>query len=97
MDMARNGRNRTFPINLVRILRARQRVYSASLALFGWLKHATFSIELGAGFATGTYPAIEPEFSDDGFMILRSAALLPSTANVLPLIELNTIKVGPPC
>jgi len=89
MDMTRNGRNRTLLINLVRILRARQRVYSASLALFGWLKHATFSIGLGAGFATGTYRVIEPELSDDSFMNLRSAALLPSTANVLPLIDLN--------
>jgi hypothetical protein len=97
MDMTRDGTNRTLPTNPVRILQASQKVYSASLALIGWLKHATFSIELGAGFATGTYRAIEPKFSDDGFMSLRSAALLPSTVNVLPLIELNTIKVGPPC
>ena len=73
MDMTRNGPDRTLAINSVRILRARQKVYSASLALIGWLKHATFSIELGAGFATGTYRVIEPEFFTDGFMTLRSA------------------------
>jgi hypothetical protein len=69
MDMTRNGPDRTPPINLVRILRTRQKVYSVSRALIGWSKHATFSMELGAGFATGT--------------------LLPRTANVLPLINLN--------
>jgi hypothetical protein len=89
MDMTRNGPNRTPPINPVRILRARQQVYSVSRALIGGLKHATFSIELGAEFATGTHRVIESEFSNDGFMKLRSAALLPRTANVSPLIDLN--------
>jgi hypothetical protein len=69
MDMTRDGPDRTLPINPVRILRARQQVYSAPLALIGRLKHATFSIELGAGFATAT--------------------LLPRTANVLPMMDLN--------
>jgi hypothetical protein len=56
MEMTRNGPDRTQPSNPVRILRARQKVYSVSRALIGWLKHATFSIELGAGFATATLP-----------------------------------------
>jgi len=60
--MTRNGPNRTLPINPVRILRARQKVYSASRALIGWLKHATFSIELGAGFGTGTYRVMNQSF-----------------------------------
>jgi hypothetical protein len=89
MDMTHNGPDRTSPIDPARILRAQQQVYSASRALIGRLKHAIFSIELGAGFATGTYRVIEPEFFNDGFMSLPSAALLPRAANVLPLIDLN--------
>src|SRR5258708_1489610 len=73
MDMTRNGPDRTLPINPVRILRARQKVYSASRALIGRLKHAIFRLELGAGFGTGTYRVMEPEFSNDGFMNLRWA------------------------
>jgi hypothetical protein len=89
MDMTRNGPDRTLPINPVRILRARQKVYSASHTLIGWWGHATLSIELGAGFATETHRVIEPEFFNNGFMNHGSAALLPRTANVLPLIDLN--------
>jgi hypothetical protein len=73
MDMTRNGLDRTPPITPVRILRARQKVYSGSRALTDWLKHATFIMELGAGFATGTHQVIEPEFSNDGVMNLRAA------------------------
>jgi hypothetical protein len=43
--MTRNEPNRIPPVNPARILRARQKVYSASRALMSWLKHATFSIE----------------------------------------------------
>ena len=57
MDMTRNGPDRTLPIDPVRILRARQQVYSASQALIGRLKHATFSIELGAGICHRDTPA----------------------------------------
>ena len=97
MDMTYDGLDRTLPVTLVRILRARQKVYSASRALLGWLKPATYSIEFGAIFATWTYRVMEPESFSGCFMQLRSAGLLPRTANALPSIDLNAIKVGSPC
>jgi len=45
MDMMRIAPDRTQPISPARILRARQRLYSASQALIGRLKRATFSIK----------------------------------------------------
>jgi hypothetical protein len=54
-------RDRILPIALVRILRARHRLYSACRTLTGRLTHAIFSIEFGAGFATGTCRVTKPE------------------------------------
>ena len=61
--MTRNGPVRTQPINPNRILRAWQKVYSASQALIEWLKHATLSIELGAGFGAATLLPRQPPTS----------------------------------
>jgi hypothetical protein len=87
VDMTR-GPSRILPVTLDRILRARQKVHSACQALIGWLKNATFNIEFGADFAVGTYRVIEPQLFNAGFN-RESAALLPRTANVLPLIDPN--------
>ena len=86
--MTRDAPDRTLPTTLVPILRTPRKAYLAFKDLIGRLKHATFRIEFSTGFATGTYRAIEPDFFNRDFMNLRSAALLPCTANV-PLIDLN--------
>jgi hypothetical protein len=91
------------PVAWLRILWARQTAYSASAALIARLQRATFGFEFramfarGATFATGKHRAMKPGFFSGSFTNVRAAGLLPNTAKVLPLMDLNAIKVGPPC
>jgi hypothetical protein len=59
------GPRRILPVTLDRILRARQKVHSASQALIGRLEHAGFDTEFGAD-AIGLYRIAEPQLFNAG-------------------------------
>jgi hypothetical protein len=85
------------------ILCARQTAYSVCRAFIARLRHATLSLEIrkilafGAQFATRKHRVVEPNSFSGVFTNDRAAGFLPNKAKVLPSMDLNAIKGGPPC